>query len=188
MVEVDGEGTCSGFAETTTLVEVLPVPEISFQSNLRTCQDFVLLDAMNLGNEFTWQDGSSSQTYLVTESGTYSVGIDNGFCSTSGSIDIELIAGLSNLESLVPNVFTPNSDNMNDLFRINSNSAVQGSMQVYNRWGTLVHEDSGSFTSWDGKINGKDAGAGVYFYIIQVNPGCSEVPDTELDGTVTLFR
>ena len=75
---------------------------------------------------------------------------------------------------LVPPVFTPNGDGMNDVLKIKTRSLESLDFVVLNRWGRTVHhfkksgyipEDS-ELAAWDGKIAGKPASAGVYFYVV----------------------
>jgi gliding motility-associated-like protein len=69
---------------------------------------------------------------------------------------------------VLPNAFTPNGDNNNDLFGLKGKSAnIQSfSLQVYNRYGEKMVEFSSPNEGWDGKINGKNAPAGTYFFKI----------------------
>ncbi|MFY9124867.1 MAG: gliding motility-associated C-terminal domain-containing protein [Bacteroidales bacterium] len=59
----------------------------------------------------------------------------------------------------IPNGFTPNADNVNDVF-------MPGvPIKILNRWGQVVYEgDNG----WDGTIDNKQAMPGTYFYIIEL--------------------
>jgi gliding motility-associated-like protein len=76
-----------------------------------------------------------------------------------------------------PNVFTPNGDKMNDEFVVKTKSLLSMSISIYNRWGGLVHSWSYSnieardytyqHSVWDGKIGGRMASPGVYFYVIR---------------------
>ena len=76
---------------------------------------------------------------------------------------------------VVPPVFTPNGDGMNDVLKIKTRSLESLDFQILNRWGRTVHhfkksgyipEDS-ELAAWDGKIGGKLASAGVYFYVVE---------------------
>ena len=63
----------------------------------------------------------------------------------------------------IPNVFTPNKDGINDLFRTNDEGLLNKEMIILNRWGNVVFEGSGS-EGWDGtNKNGKECVEGVYF-------------------------
>jgi len=187
-VEVEGEGSCSGIDQTTTTVEVLAFPEVELGESGRFCQDSIFLSAVNSGVSYEWQDGSISESYTVFESGIYYVEAGNGYCSATDTIEIDLAPGLGYIEGLIPNVFSPNGDDYNERFQVDYNLPLNGTMQIYNRWGALIYEDSGNFMNWNGKIEGVEASQGVYFYIINVNPRCSEVPETEISGSVTLMR
>ena len=43
---------------------------------------------LNAGQEGTWQDGSLSDSYEVTQSGTYTVSVANGNCITEAMIEV----------------------------------------------------------------------------------------------------
>ena len=65
---------------------------------------------------------------------------------------------------IVPNVFTPNGDNMNDYFVIrNLNLYDHRKVIIYNRWGTIVYQSEQYNDDWDGK-NVPD---GVYFGVVE---------------------
>lgn len=68
-------------------------------------------------------------------------------------------------ELLVPNVFTPGNDLMNQFFEIPGIEAFERtSLQVFNRWGGLVFEDDDYKNQWDGG----DVEAGTYYYVVQL--------------------
>lgn len=66
----------------------------------------------------------------------------------------------------VPNVFTPNGDGVNDVFRVQVLSVASFHAVIVNRWGRKVHEWSDPEGGWDGRINGKYASPGTYYYIV----------------------
>lgn len=66
----------------------------------------------------------------------------------------------------VPNVFTPNGDGRNDVWRIKSKSLKSFHAIVFNRWGRVVYEWRNPDEGWNGKVNGKMATPGTYFYVI----------------------
>jgi gliding motility-associated-like protein len=76
-----------------------------------------------------------------------------------------------------PNVFTPNGDGTNDNFVVKFWSMKEVKISVFNRWGRLVHVwESGNVqgfkntwmeTAWDGKIGGRYASPGVYYYVVE---------------------
>lgn len=72
------------------------------------------------------------------------------------------------IESLldVPNVFTPNGDGINDVFMVKALSLTDFHAVILNRWGRKVYEWSDPTGGWDGRIHGKYANPGTYYFII----------------------
>lgn len=64
---------------------------------------------------------------------------------------------------IVPNIFTPNGDMNNDVFKLTTTNATEVIIKINNRWGNPVFEGSGLDPFWDGKVNGTLAADGVYF-------------------------
>ena len=66
----------------------------------------------------------------------------------------------------VPNSFTPNGDGYNDAFIVKGLSVYQPVLQIYNRWGQLVHY-SVNLAPWDGNDgSGYYCANGVYAWMI----------------------
>ena len=59
---------------------------------------------------------------------------------------------------------------------------------IFNRWGTLVFDNGGTATSWDGKFKGDPASDGVYFCIVRYKRVCGDENILESKGHVTLIR
>ncbi len=74
----------------------------------------------------------------------------------------------------IPKGFSPNNDGINDYFTIENGAGKQISLQVYNRWGNLVHRDQTYQNTWNGKTTegihmGDDVPDGTYYYIINID-------------------
>jgi gliding motility-associated-like protein len=68
---------------------------------------------------------------------------------------------------IIPNIFTPNGDNINDEFFIKASNLTNFSCKIYNRWGVLVYQFTDINTAWNGKDkSGEAALDGTYFYVI----------------------
>jgi gliding motility-associated-like protein len=68
----------------------------------------------------------------------------------------------------LPNVITPNGDNVNDYFEVVTSGTTKLSFKVFTRSGSLLYQHDASVIKWDGKNNyGKDLPAGIYFYILE---------------------
>ena len=70
----------------------------------------------------------------------------------------------------VPNVFTPNGDNVNDVFFIGTVNAKTVYVEIFNRWGNLITKLENAADTWDGistsstSTSSVFATNGVYFY------------------------
>jgi gliding motility-associated-like protein len=133
------------------------------------------------GNTSTAQNPSN----VFTASGSYIVTlISTSGCPGSYTVEIVVNDGLT-LE--IPNVFTPNNDNVNDVFTIKSTGIKEISLQIFNRWGEKLYEFSGAKASWDGLApNGMKVPEGTYFYFVKAT-GFDD-KEIEKQGTVNLFR
>ena len=72
---------------------------------------------------------------------------------------------------VLPNVFSPNGDGINDIYRPLRTSYIERvDMTIFNRWGLQVFETEDPDINWDGKITGTDklVAPGVYYYICDV--------------------
>ncbi len=92
----------------------------------------------------------------------------------------------------LPNVFTPNGDNVNDVFTAkNPNGFVQKvDMKIYNRWGQLIYHTTDPLIKWDGRIlNSKTlVSPGVYYYICDVyEPRLTGLEVRNIVGFVYVF-
>lgn len=85
---------------------------------------------------------------------------------------------------IVPNAFSPNGDNINDVWNITAIDALDAPVvKVMNRYGTLVFESTGYEKPWNGRCRNEDVPVGVYYYIIDLKNGMKPVT-----GSLTLIR
>jgi gliding motility-associated-like protein len=94
------------------------------------------------------------------------------------------------IEPTIPNVFTPNGDNINDTFTFKINGTFTD-FRIYNRWGLEIHQSTISHQQstilWDGRTtSGEACSEGVYFYtlVYKDNKGDTQ----KKNGYVTLIR
>jgi gliding motility-associated-like protein len=87
----------------------------------------------------------------------------------------------------VPNAFTPNNDNLNEVFRAVVECELEYfSFSIFNRWGAQIFESNAPGDGWNGGLNGYYAPDGVYYYLVEyAQPGEQRV---RLSGHFTLFR
>jgi gliding motility-associated-like protein len=121
-----------------------------------------------------------------TSTTVYTLHAQNGACESTSSVTILPECGNLN----VPNIFTPNSDGLNDVFRPEGKGIAEYSLQVFNRWGNLIFETTQYNNGWNGKIDNEPAPAGTYFFLLKAQDafGNSLVVGDVMEGEVTLLR
>ncbi len=92
----------------------------------------------------------------------------------------------------IPNAFTPDGDNLNDVFTAESGAIHKIELLIYNRWGQLVYEGEGNNAVsiyWDGLYKNEPALQGTYTYVYNVWPE-NTCAGEELNyiGNVTLLK
>ncbi|MFN8415014.1 MAG: gliding motility-associated C-terminal domain-containing protein [Cytophagaceae bacterium] len=87
---------------------------------------------------------------------------------------------------VAPTIFTPNGDNVNDIFIVKGKFIQDFQLYIFNRWGQTIYYTNLWNSGWDGTTNFTDAPNGVYTWkvIAKDNKG-KEIIET---GTITLER
>lgn len=88
----------------------------------------------------------------------------------------------------IPNVFTPNADGLNDVFKVEGTYFLNnGTLRIYNQWGASIFQTNDLNKGWDGKVNGQLQPAGVYVYMLDATLA-SGGERLKKHGAVTLLR
>ena len=95
----------------------------------------------------------------------------------------------SGVELKVPNAFSPNGDDNNDLYCLQGwNECIESfTIAVYNRWGEKVFESNNPNFCWNGTLRGQPLDAGVFVYIIKAKYH-DQFQKIEKRGNVSLIR
>ncbi len=93
-------------------------------------------------------------------------------------------ATISGDDLLIPNLFTPNGDGINDTFEINGlANFAENELTIVNRWGNEVYRAKGYQNNW----TGEGLNEGTYYYLLRVRKsGSSELK--VFKGYITLIR
>ncbi len=130
--------------------------------NLTTTPDFGTQGTWTIPDNTIYNGATYNLAHVDSSTaGIYYYAISNQNCSRTDSVNIVIVSCGSGF----PNVFTPNTDGIHDIFNsINSDLNVQW-IKIFNRWGDQIYESKGR-KGWDGKNNdGDEAPSGTYFYI-----------------------
>ncbi len=103
----------------------------------------------------------------------------------SDSINILIIECI---EPYIPNVFTPNDDGDNDVFKLLNVSEENFHLQIFNRLGKKVFETKKSEEYWTGKNGNTDHPTGVYSYVVMYEYYNEEVIRDQKIGNITLLK
>ena len=97
---------------------------------------------------------------------------------------LEIICGEPDI--FVPNAFTPNEDNGNELLFVRGNNIETMFFAVYSRWGEKVFETTDPKKGWDGSYKGKKVDPDVFVYYLEGT--CIDKEKYLIKGNVTLIK
>jgi hypothetical protein len=124
--------------------------------------------------------------YTFNETGTYkvilTVNSNANTCSHSDSLNVLVSTSFIS----VPNVFTPNGDGKNDQFRVSYRSIADYKILLYSSWAGRVYTSTDPAQGWDGRVGGRLAPPGVYYYMITATG--TDGKKFKLKGNVNLLR
>jgi gliding motility-associated-like protein len=125
-------------------------------------------------NSYLWYYNNSpvadaiTPNYEANNPGEYYVEVTvNGGCKVKS--DVFIVDSIFETDTLLlPNLFSPNGDGVNDFFNpIENKGYVINHIAIYNRWGNLVHQAEVPKILWDGKFEKATVPAGVYYWVMQ---------------------
>lgn len=69
-----------------------------------------------------------------------------------------------------PNAFTPDGDGYNDTWVLDNIQNYEGAtIQIFNKWGTLIFESDHNYEPWDGTYEGNPLPSATYYYVIDLH-------------------
>ncbi|MDX1476342.1 MAG: gliding motility-associated C-terminal domain-containing protein, partial [Saprospiraceae bacterium] len=139
-----------------------------------------------------WTDSLTISRWFapVSELGISVQVADDAGCTYRDSLVLTVFERPEETGLYVPNVFSPNGDQVNDRFTIYTDGEII-ELNIFDRWGNQVFGRRGfpaaqPLLGWDGRFSGQDAPAGVYVYVAVVRPAGAEAQ--MIAGDVTLIR
>ena len=135
-------------------------------------------------------DGCPSLQFIASTSGVITAIItDTSGCVATDSMKLTVIVPRI---IFIPNVFSPNGDEINDYFTISGrfNLINIAELTIYDRWGNELFnkvnmtpgiEEQG----WDGTFNGEPMQPGVYVFVAKLD--YEDISET-VSGNITIVR
>lgn len=136
---------------------------INLGNDTLVCGEIELRYTFEDYDSYEWEDGSNSNTKLVTVPGQYSIEATTRGCTYSDEIEISACAP----EVVLPNVFSPNgSKGSNDLFvPLTFSNVGEHKFTVFDRWGIEIYSTNNILKGWSGiKYDGKQLKSGTYYF------------------------
>ena len=110
---------------------------------------------------------STEEVLTVTDSGSFYIWVEDENGCTDYS-DIAIVNMVPITQLFVPNTFTPNGDEHNELFVIKGYNIITYNLKVFDKWGEQLYESDNIEKYWDGKYNNKQVQQDAYYYNIEV--------------------
>ncbi|MBK8625314.1 MAG: SBBP repeat-containing protein [Saprospiraceae bacterium] len=180
----------SGCKDTTSFdVIVSPKPNITINVNnpiITLGQSIQLMASGGLDYIWTPSIGLSCADCpdpIATPSATttYCVMLSLDGCLADTCVNITV---RDNCQLIFPNIFSPNGDGINDIWCSKAQDCIGvQSLAIYDRWGNLLHNQTGTEVCWDGGTNFQN---NVYTYLLNIVK--SDGKTVNLTGTITLVR
>jgi hypothetical protein len=149
------------------------------------CGDMYPLDGGNSGLNYRWSSGASTQVYVATKTGYYSVTVTDGICVKSDSIKV--IFPSTGTPFIPLKEFKPDNGLVNNSFDYVLNGVTWFNLKVMNKRGKVVFETEDRKKKWNGFFDGKKAGEGIYPWEIKYKTACSHDKIMEQKGSVAIY-
>ena len=155
--------------------------------NRNGCDSVATLSlTINSSSNVTNQRIESCKNYefngnIYTEEGQYQDTLVNiNGCDSIVFLNLSFVKDIQ-----LPNAFTPNFDNKNDIFPYIEIELEDYRLMILNSWGQEVYFSNSSKNSWDGKYKDKYCQNGTYYYMM--NYKCKGL-STNRNGQIMLFK
>ena len=129
---------------------------------------------------------SGLPTHLYNTAGSYCPKLtvtNSSGCAESTTLCLDV---LSNISMIIPNVFSPNGDGLNDVFSVKATGYTNFTCDIFDRWGLKLYSWTGTSGFWDGTEKTSKAVDGTYFYVIQSTDVKGE--DHKYNGFIQLVK
>ena len=140
-------------------IQVVSNPSLGSISTTNNCQI-----------EYTYTGGECSRNGQPIDSFTYVIQ------NSAGTAQATVYIYATCSQFIIYNGFSPNGDNMNEVFFIEGiQNFPKSTLNIYNRWGNQVHYAKGYKNDWAGTWNDTQLPDGTYFYTLDLEDGLGTV-------------
>lgn len=144
--------------------------KVSFEKNEQPCELAKASLTVLAGTQpvqIVWSTGAITNSVEQLEVGIYSVTVTDAL-NRDTTIHFKIQNEIC--KPIPENNFTPNGDGYNDTWDISRIQYFPNfDLYIYNRWGQLVHHQSGNFTPWDASSLLLPLPDATYYYILYLD-------------------
>lgn len=188
----------SGCADTVTFELTTPnelkITKLLARQILCSSNDLGVITTVTEGGtkpiQYVLKPGSfanSTGIFSNLSAGNYTVEvIDSSDCFDSDTVNITQQICCNNI--IVPNAFSPNGDEINDVLTIVNPFQIKiEKFVIANRWGNIVFSTTDPLIGWDGRLKGEELASDTYYYFLEYT--CLTTNKTTLiKGDIQLIR
>ncbi|MBX3165181.1 MAG: gliding motility-associated C-terminal domain-containing protein [Bacteroidetes bacterium] len=193
-VSVNDQNNCQSSFVTQLTVYPQPVADFEFtpKEPVENADEVKFINTSKGAEFYAWSFSDINQSsyektpsILYKDAGTYVIALIAQSSKECLDTVVKTIYVHPEFNAYVPDIFTPNGDNLNDVFMPVTHGAVHYHLSVFDRWGHKVFETTDLTKGWDGTFKGEPAKADVYVWKIVIS---NIKEEKELKGTVVLQR
>lgn len=120
--------------------------------------------ASDNADHFLWSTGDTTASISILQGGDFRVTATNACGEATAEVRWPIVQCC---RIYAPNVFSPNLDGINDVFRLETFRCPVTSfrLQVFSRWGGLVFETTDPEQGWDGRSGNQFLPSGLYVWL-----------------------
>ncbi len=192
---VQDENGCTSMSDVT-IINTEEISILAIETSPSTCDGsngFIELILENDSVLLSFDEGEFMEGNIFENlnAGTYEIVIQDEYGCEIDTL-IQISNQISDCSIVIPNAFTPDGDNLNDLFNVVPASASQvlvNSLKIFNRWGEIVFDKKNvavNAEGWDGTKDGTPLPSDVYVYIFEIEYASNNVEI--ISGDITLIR
>jgi len=122
-----------------------------------------------------------------TDPGVYTIVAQyfNENCSSKGEIQVQ-VEECPDVNIYIPSAFSPNDDNINDVFLVKGIGIIDYNLAIFNRWGEEIFMSTNILNGWDGTYNQFPCQEDIYVYIIKYQGKIG--PKRQIYGKISLIK
>jgi gliding motility-associated-like protein len=174
----------------TVMVKVLPGSGVQVAGEYTFClndESKTIGIKADPGIRILWNTGAITPSIYISREGMYWVRTESEACGVQvDTVNVKLRP--CDCEMFIPNSFTPNEDDRNDLFfPVMQCDYSYYSITITDRWGNTVFTSNNPAAKWDGRYKGNPCPEDNYDYRIESTEKGREKKQVR-NGRIALFR